>query len=128
MAGEFRGTPRFDLISRLGAGGMGEVFRAYDRERDTIVALKVLKLQNADTLLRFKNEFRRLQDVQHPNLITLGELFSEAGHWFFSMELVDGFDFMTWVCPSQSPLRATRRRPMDRNTVEKMITSTSNPS
>ncbi len=106
--GEFRGTPRFDLISRLGAGGMGEVYRAYDRERDTIVALKVLRQLNADTLLRFKNEFRRLQDVQHPNLVTLGELFSEAGHWFFSMELVDGFDFLTWCCPSQSPLRDER--------------------
>src|SRR5262249_25507173 len=50
-------------------------------------------------LLRFKNEFRALQDLQHRNLVRLGELIEEGGQWFFTMELVRGCDFIGWVRP-----------------------------
>ena len=69
---------RFQVLRRLGAGGMGVVYEAFDRERDARVALKTLRRWRADALLRFKNEFRALHDLQHPNLVTLGELFSEG--------------------------------------------------
>lgn len=99
----FPGTPRFAVIRRIGRGGMGTVYEALDRERKTRVALKTLSTLNADTLLLFKNEFRALQDIQHPNLVRLGELFEEAGQWFFTMELVGGVDFMTYVNPQHDP-------------------------
>lgn len=50
-------------------------------------------------MLRFKNEFRILQDIEHPNLVSLGELIEDSGRWFFTMELVDGTDFWSWVRP-----------------------------
>ncbi len=99
----FPGTARFAVIRRIGRGGMGTVYEALDRERKTRVALKTLSTLNADTLLLFKNEFRALQDIQHPNLVRLGELFEEAGQWFFTMELVVGVDFMTYVNPEHDP-------------------------
>ncbi len=94
---DFRGTERFQVLSRLGEGGMGVVYEAYDREQRTRVALKTMRALGGDAVLRFKNEFRALQDLQHPNLISLGELISEGGVWFFTMELIDGVDFRTWV-------------------------------
>ncbi|HEY2514561.1 MAG TPA: AAA family ATPase, partial [Polyangiaceae bacterium] len=50
-----------------------------------------------DALLRFKNEFRALQDLHHPNLVSLGELFEDAGRWFFTMEFVDGTDLLSYL-------------------------------
>ncbi len=47
--------------------------------------------------MRFKSEFRAIEDVEHPNLVGLGELFEEDGQWFFTMELVEGVDFLTWI-------------------------------
>jgi eukaryotic-like serine/threonine-protein kinase len=96
---EFQGTSRFQLVRRLGGGGMGVVYEALDRDRSARVALKTLRTLDATALLRFKNEFRWLQDLQHPNLVSLGELFAEDGQWFFTMELVDGVDFLAWVRP-----------------------------
>ncbi len=93
----FTGTPRFQLVRRLGAGGMGIVYEAIDRERNVHVALKTIQTLTADSLLKFKNEFRALQDVRHPNLVRLGELQEAAGTWFFTMELVAGVDFLSYV-------------------------------
>jgi len=95
----FEGTDRFEVVRRLGVGGMGEVYEVIDRERETRVALKKLKLHSADALLRFKNEFRSLEDIEHPNLVMLGELIEADGEWFFTMELVDGVDFVDYVRP-----------------------------
>jgi serine/threonine protein kinase/tetratricopeptide (TPR) repeat protein len=56
----------------------------------------------ARNLLHFKSEFRTLRRLTHTNLVSLGELFEHGGGWFFSMELVDGSDFLTWVRPGGS--------------------------
>jgi tRNA A-37 threonylcarbamoyl transferase component Bud32 len=91
---------RFRLGRRLGEGGMGTVYEALDGEHDERVAIKVLKQGTHGGLARFKREFRSLQDIHHPNLVTLGELFSEGDEWFFTMELVKGDDFVSWVTRS----------------------------
>ncbi len=93
----FGGTIRFQLRRRIGEGGMGVVWEALDKERLTNVALKTLRTLAPDALLRFKHEFRALQDVSHPNLVSLGELIEERGQWFFTMELVRGVELLRWV-------------------------------
>ncbi len=94
---EFTGTKRFLLRRRLGSGGFGIVYHAYDQERQSEVALKLLHKSEATALYQFKQEFRALADITHPNLITLYELLSEKDYWFFTMALVPGVNFLEYV-------------------------------
>jgi predicted ATPase len=81
-----------------------------------LVAVKVLREGDAAALYRFKKEFRALADVQHPNLLRLGELYCERGKWFFTMELVHGCNFHEYVRPggSRSPDEDTQVTAPDR--------------
>lgn len=88
---------RFIIVRQLGGGGMGVVYEAIDRSSGHHVALKTMRAATGDGLLRFKQEFRSLQDIHHPNLVSLGELVEEAGQWWFSMELVRGRNLLSYV-------------------------------
>lgn len=107
---------RYDVIGRLGQGGMGTVYDALDRERGTRVALKTLLVPDAAAAVRLKREFRAVADLAHPNLAPVYELACVEGVWFFVMARVDGVGFMTWARgPSTSehrtaPLPLTQAR------------------
>ncbi|MCB9619627.1 MAG: AAA family ATPase [Sandaracinus sp.] len=88
---------RFEIRGLLGRGGMGNVFRAFDRELGVEVALKSVRIASPQAFYRLKAEFRTLADLRHRNLVRLGELFGGDDDWFFSMELVEGLDFLHWV-------------------------------
>jgi serine/threonine protein kinase len=88
---------RFTLVRRLGTGGMGVVYETYDQERGELVALKTMRRVNPTALVWFKQEFRALSDITHPNLVNLYELFTVEDRWFFTMELVEGGDFVSYV-------------------------------
>ncbi|HKO35662.1 MAG TPA: protein kinase, partial [Pyrinomonadaceae bacterium] len=96
-AKEFRGTERFSLRRKLGAGGMGVVYEAIDRLTNKPVALKTLNRAEPEHIYRLKREFRELADVSHPNLAALYELMSSGRHWFFTMELVQGVQFIEYI-------------------------------
>ncbi|MDQ5846512.1 MAG: protein kinase [Acidobacteriota bacterium] len=99
LSNEFLGTERFRIRRRLGSGGMGVVYEAHDMETDKLVALKTLTHAEASHISRFKNEFRSLADVAHPNLVSLYELMADGQYWFFTMELVQGINFLEHVRP-----------------------------
>jgi len=88
---------RFIIKRRLGAGSFGTVYEAFDRQRNGEVALKTLHRLDPSSIFRFKNEFRALVSITHPNLVTLHELFAVDGQWFCTMDLIRGVDFTTHV-------------------------------
>ena len=123
---------RFEIRRLLGWGGMGVVYEAFDRERRQRVALKTLRSLDAAGRLRFKNEFRSLVDLAHPNLVRLGELLEENGQLFFTMELVVGVSFVDHVRGSEPapdlPEQATPRRAEQDTVVRPAARNTSDSS
>ena len=91
------GTDRFAIGCGARVWRHGHCIQAEDKVRPSRVALKTLHRMNPTDLYRFKKEFRSLQSLIHPNLVTLYEFFSDGGRWFFTMELVEGTDFMLYV-------------------------------
>jgi eukaryotic-like serine/threonine-protein kinase len=101
----FNAKLRFQIVRKLGSGGFGSVFEAVDFLRDETVALKVTHRPEAEQLSAFRTEFRSFADLDHPNLVKLFELFDDGQNCFFSMELVAGVDFVSYVRRSPSHLR-----------------------
>jgi tRNA A-37 threonylcarbamoyl transferase component Bud32 len=82
------------------------VYEALDREWRIPVALKVLRSNEEHRVVRFKQEFRSLADIRHPNLVKIHRLYVEPTRHYFTMDLVDGTDL-------RAALRRVAPRPSD---------------
>jgi serine/threonine protein kinase len=83
----------YEILSPLGAGGMGEVFRANDPRLGREVAIKVLSAElssDQERLKRFEREARSASSLNHPNIVTIYEIGSFEGVSYITMEKVDG--------------------------------------
>jgi serine/threonine protein kinase len=83
----------YRIVGKIGAGGMGEVYRATDTKLGRDVALKVMPAEmarDADRLARFQREARAVAALNHPHIVTIYSVEQAGGVHFLTMELVDG--------------------------------------
>jgi predicted ATPase len=83
----------YQIVQRIGAGGMGEVFRAKDTRLGREVAIKTITLDrnsHADSIHRFEQEARSASSLNHPNIVTIYELGQHDGTHYIAMELLSG--------------------------------------
>src|SRR5207302_1041968 len=84
---------RYEIRSKIGAGGMGEVYLAQDTKLDRKVALKILPADvatHADRMKRFVQEAKAASALNHPNIITIYEIDETASGHFIATEFIDG--------------------------------------
>lgn len=93
---------RFVAVRIRGAGAHGFVYEVEDRVTGDRLALKTLRSPDADEVLELKREFRVLARHRHPNMVRLYELHAEGSQCFFTMELIDGVDLLSWVRAGRS--------------------------
>ncbi len=97
----------YEIVSLLGAGGMGEVYRARDTKLQREVALKVLPPDTAadpERRQRFEREARAVAALNHPNIVTIHSVDDVDGRLFLTMELVDGQPLSELIRPGGLPL------------------------
>jgi len=91
----------YEIHSPLGAGGMGEVYRATDTKLGRDVALKVLSAEmahDAERLARFRREAKVLAQLDHPNIVTIYSVEESEGVHFLTMQLVEGLPLDRLIC------------------------------
>ena len=97
----------YEIVSTLGVGGMGEVYRAIDPRLHREVAVKVLSEEMAkdpERLERFEREARTIASLSHPNIVTIHSVEEADGLRFITMELVDGETLAELIPPGGLPL------------------------
>ncbi|HKO91029.1 MAG TPA: AAA family ATPase, partial [Polyangiaceae bacterium] len=90
-------SARFEVLGSLGAGGMGVVQRAFDRQLGREVAVKSLPASDPSLLYSLKEEFRAVASLTHPNLVQYFELFVADTDCFLTMEIVEGLPLVDYV-------------------------------
>jgi hypothetical protein len=83
---------RFELLEKAGAGGMGEIYRAHDRERARPVALKVLRAEATDQRARFVREAEALATIRHEAVVGYVAHGADGGEIYLAMEWLEGRD------------------------------------
>ncbi|HTL99069.1 MAG TPA: serine/threonine-protein kinase, partial [Holophagaceae bacterium] len=97
----------YEITSRLGSGGMGEVFRAWDPKLDRFVAIKVLSdswRQDPSFLARFEREAKVLASLNHPNIVSIFDFGEVDGRTFAVMELLEGRTLRQAIAEGPLPL------------------------
>jgi eukaryotic-like serine/threonine-protein kinase len=97
----------YKILASIGAGGMGEVYRAQDAKLGRDVALKVLPAEMAhdpERLARFHREAKALAQLDHPNIVTIHSVEECNGVHFLTMQLVEGRSLDRVIPASGLPL------------------------
>jgi hypothetical protein len=104
--------PDFELREELGRGGMGVVYRAWQKSLEREVAVKLIlrgNLATADEVVRFQAEATAAGRLQHPQIVPIYEVGSAGGHCYFAMQLVEGATLADRLAAGPIPARDAAR-------------------
>src|SRR5256714_4939916 len=102
----------YRIVSKIGAGGMGEVYLAQDTKLDRKVALKILPADlaaNQDRMRRFVQEAKAAAALSHPNIAQIFEIGEDNGTHFIAMEFIDGVTLREKIHRERTDLRKLLR-------------------
>jgi len=105
----------YRIVSKIGAGGMGEVYLAQDTKLDRKVALKILPADlaaNQDRMRRFVQEAKAAAALNHPNIAHIYEIGESDGTNFIAMEFVDGETLREKIYREKSGVTILLKRPL----------------
>ncbi len=91
---------RYEIIDRVGSGGMSDVYRAKDHILGREVAIKILKQEfseDATFVAKFRTEAQSAAGLEHPNIVNIYDVGSENGMYFIVMEYVEGITLKTYI-------------------------------
>ena len=91
---------RYEILSKIGAGGMSDVYKAKDHILGRMVAIKVLKQEFSEDInfvTKFRTEAQSAAGLEHPNIVNIYDVGSENGMHFIVMEYVEGITLKTYV-------------------------------
>lgn len=92
---------RYVVRGHLGAGGMGQVLRAYDPKLDREVAIKIVKEPSATAAARLLREAKTMAAIVHPNVVAVYDVATKGDDVFVAMELVEGQTLRDWLEPGR---------------------------
>lgn len=91
---------RYEILEKIGAGGMSDVYKAKDHILDREVAVKVLKAEFAEDVTfvtKFRSEAQAAARLEHPNIVNIYDVGSENGMYYIVMEYVEGITLKTYI-------------------------------
>ena len=104
---------RYEVLERIGMGGMSDVYKAKDHKLNRHVAVKVLKQEfseNTNFVSKFRVEAQAAASLMHPNIVNVYDVGEDNGVYYIVMELVDGITLKKYiekrrVCPSREGVK-----------------------
>lgn len=93
-------SDRYEILSKVGAGGMSDVYKAKDHILSRFVAIKVLKQEfseDSSFVTKFRAEAQSAAGLEHPNIVNIYDVGSENGLYYIVMEYVEGITLKTYI-------------------------------
>ena len=93
-------SDRYEILSKIGAGGMSDVYKAKDHILSRFVAIKVLKSEfseDSSFVTKFRAEAQSAAGLEHPNIVNIYDVGSEDGLYYIVMEYVEGITLKTYI-------------------------------
>ena len=91
---------RYEIISRIGSGGMADVYKARDHKLDRLVAVKVMKAEFSEDkgfIAKFRKEAQAAAGLAHPNVVNVYDVGEDNGIYYIVMELVQGITLKDYI-------------------------------
>ena len=95
---------RYEIISRIGSGGMADVYKARDHKLDRLVAVKVMKAEFSEDkgfIAKFRKEAQAAAGLAHPNVVNVYDVGEDNGIYYIVMELVQGITLKETILPER---------------------------